>query len=363
MKHLFCVILVIFSVVVGSLQAEEMPKYIELVGHEIIDDSVLHNVVTIVFSPDSKKAVTSAADCTIRLWDADSGKELHKWRWDEIPQTFVFTSDSKKVAGVNVITKETIDARIWDIESGKELPKLEREAFFDTFPLPRKYVGPVSTSDELYVQIWEDSSMKLRKLEGHVMQLIAAAYSPDHKKIVISELGSTVDRTGDIPYHRAFPGNTPFHTTVRVWDVESGKELHTLDRHGGLVRSLKFSPDGKKFAMMEITKPIAAELGKSVVRLWDADSGKELKEIEVSSEMKFSDFSPDGKKIVDHTIGIRIIDTESAKVQRLEMPERSEPYRWYVYSRPIVRYSIFSPDGKKIGLVGDYALAGIWVLE
>ena len=39
-----------------------------------------------------------------------------------------------------------------------------------------------------------------------------------------------------------------FDTTVRLWDANVGKRLHTLTRHRGPVYSLAFSPDGKYLA-------------------------------------------------------------------------------------------------------------------
>jgi len=39
-----------------------------------------------------------------------------------------------------------------------------------------------------------------------------------------------------------------FDKTVRLWDANVGKRIHTLTRHKGPVYSLAFSPDGKYLA-------------------------------------------------------------------------------------------------------------------
>ena len=39
-----------------------------------------------------------------------------------------------------------------------------------------------------------------------------------------------------------------FDSTVRLWDVEAGKDIHRLTKHQEPVYSVAFSPDGKFLA-------------------------------------------------------------------------------------------------------------------
>ena len=340
MKHFFCVVFVFVSFTC-YLQAEEVPRFIELVGHEILDDSVLHYVQSIAFSPDSKQVVTVGADYTIRIWDADSGKELRRWdltRHDGFhPFSTLFSSDGKKIVALDGITKEKITARIWDVESGKELPKLEREAFFDTFPVPREAVGVMLTGDGGFagfqIQIGDDYAGKgLKKFDGGD-NFAFVTFSPDGKKIVAREQQSLF---------------------LRIWDIESRMELQKIggDEH---VSFLAFSSDGKKIALTE-------KLG-TFVRTWDVDSGKELKKFPLDEPFGEKPFflSCDGKKIVGKMRNrIRILDTESREMQSLETPKRKVPYH---LSHHRILSVVFSPDEKKIGIACEYGFAGIWVLE
>jgi len=348
MKYFLIVVLVLFSFIVG-LQAAELPKFIALKGHRIVDDSVMHFVDTIAFSPDGKKVVTSGADLTIRIWDAESGKELLKW---EAPgQSAAFSLDGKIIAVCGSRPSQAAYIRIWDVESGKELqrvPVYAGKAFFDSFPFAERSVAWNSGGS---IQIWDvESGNVFCKIAGHIGRAFPVL-SPDGRLIVTAGLESD--------------------TTVRVWDVESGRELKQLGERERSAIFAIFSPDSTKIATAEQDK---------IVHIWDVKSGKKLKRITVPFSDRQAVFSPDGKKIA--AIGktdrgddcVQILDSESGQVQELKIPDTRS---FYSSSRPPdilfpehlpesfsnIGSVVFSHDGKKVGAVGDFGFAGIWVLE
>ena len=55
--------------------------------------------------------------------------------------------------------------------------------------------------------------------------------------------------------------------SARIWDAESGKELRRLVGHTQVIGSAAFSPDGKK---------VVTASWDQTARIWDAESGREL---------------------------------------------------------------------------------------
>jgi WD40 repeat protein len=141
-------------------------------------------------------------------------------------------------------------------------------------------------------------------------------------------------------------------TGVTLWNVQSGKQIHTFTGHLGKVRDLAFSPDGKGI--------ITASEDMTAI-LWDAQSGQ------MSFKMNFSakkgsynlrndagpvwhvGFSPDGKRIITgHNKEARLWDAETgAEFTSLKNGQRTTA-------------SAFSPDGKQVITVGPENTAIVW---
>lgn len=217
-----------------------------------------------VFSDNGTKLATISEHHTFRIWDTESGKMLHEWDNSTIVHRIVWSPDETKL-----IVSDGFTAHIWEIESGKELQKMEGHNDF-IFSVAFSPDGKkcASTSMDETARIWDAATGKeLHKLQGDpndryinpsggtfirkdgregqaMVQFLSAIFSPDSKKL-LTHGGHTHDEV------------------VRIWDVESGKELYVLQTGTpSLVVDAAFSPNGKK---------IVTFAGGLSIRVWDLE--------------------------------------------------------------------------------------------
>jgi WD40 repeat protein len=97
--------------------------------------------------------------------------------------------------------------------------------------------------------------------------------------------------------------------TIKLWDVNTGKELQTLTGHSNLVLSVGFSPDGQTLASGGVDQTI---------KLWDVQTGKELRTLTGHSHYVNSvGFSPDGQTLASGSYDktIKLWDVQTGKVR------------------------------------------------
>jgi WD40 repeat protein/energy-coupling factor transporter ATP-binding protein EcfA2 len=126
---------------------------------------------------------------------------------------------------------------------------------------------------------------QVKTLKGHVSGVSTVSFSPDGKTLASASTDST----------------------VKLWDINSGKEIKILKGHTHSVNSVSFSPDGKTLASASYDK---------TVKLWDVNTGSEIKTLQGHTEYVTSvSFSPDGKTLAsasyDKTVKLWDVNTGS----------------------------------------------------
>ena len=98
--------------------------------------------------------------------------------------------------------------------------------------------------------------------------------------------------------------------SVRIWDAATGRQLRELEGHGDWVYGVAFSPDGTT---------IASGSGDASVRIWDAATGRQLRKLEgYGGAVCGMAFSPDGTTIASGSgdASVRIWDAATGRQLR-----------------------------------------------
>jgi RNA polymerase sigma factor (sigma-70 family) len=125
-----------------------------------------------------------------------------------------------------------------------------------------------------------------------------------------------------------------------LWDAATGKEVRQFPNRTAF-RGVAFSPDGK----------LLATAGDGAGRLWDVASGKELRQMKAAGRMNAIAFAPDGKTLA--TAGrdgaARLWDTDTGKERRR-----------IACGQGVLHTAAFAPDGKRLASGGADGTIRLW---
>jgi len=279
-------------------------------------------LMAIAFSPDGRRIATASDDNTAKIWDG-SGVELHMLvgHFDTVYDV-AFGHDGRVAATAS--SDKTV--KLWDATSGKILRTLPGKTASTCIAFSPDGKTVAAGGEDGTVRLWDEPSGRVRlDLPGH------------HKVpgIDFDKVSSTFSKMTGIVFS---PNGKRFATaswdrTVKVWDADSGKELLTLGgSHTDAVLGVSFSPDGKRVATASRDK---------TAKLWDAESGSELRTFSGHTDSVTSvAFTPDGKRLVTSSWDgtVRLWDTSSGVVQLALTFAGS----------PVLRVAV-SPDGRRLG--------------
>jgi WD40 repeat protein len=234
----------------------------------------------LALSADGKTLATRESDHVIRLMDMATGKEIRRLgkAADEQQQSQVpyygaignglaFSSDGKMLAAMNsTLHQENRGVvTVWDVESGKELQRIQGG--------PGSLSGRITFAKDTLAVSWADRTLRLYEAAtGKELRQLGEKQD----NVVINTLAFSPD--GKILATRA-ADSAP---SIRLWDVESGKELrHFGELPARVGQSIYISNTGSGNSCATIAfsadgAVLAEALPTNTVRLWDVNSGKEI---------------------------------------------------------------------------------------
>jgi WD40 repeat protein len=228
--------------------------------------------------PDPKAATPKP----LALWDVASGKKL--WATgNPVTEQFRpvgFLPDGKSLIVIKNVPKERQGAlEIWDIGQGKRV-----RAFAE---VPKEEIGSATLSaDGKVVLASVSGSLKLWDVgSGELVRAFAKSDYGGTGLVVLSPDGKRA-----LSAHVA-PFSAPKCST-NLWEVQTGKAIHSFENSEGWTAPMDFSPDGKQ----AIIDRYDSEERKDRLVLWDIAGAKLVKEFKIGADVV--SFTPDGRSVV-----------------------------------------------------------------
>jgi hypothetical protein len=226
--------------------------------------------------------LSTSNDGTLRLWDLETGKELHRTESMGVPLPCVaFSPDGKRA----LVGFDGGGLRLWDVDNWKEILSLEghtSHVVCVVFSPDGKQAASAGEHDHT-ARIWEvETGKELVKLEGHTDAVHCVAFSPDGRRVLTGAGGKEEGAVGT-------------DNSLRLWDARTGKELRKFEGHDEGIWGVAFSPDGRR--ALSGSGRFTLDSLDTTVRLWDLETGKELQRFEGHTQTVWSvAFSRDGRQ-------------------------------------------------------------------
>lgn len=272
-------------------------------------------VKPVTFSPDGRQ-LFSAAEGIVRVWDLASGAQIRSFGKEGISSKVTFSPNGKYA-----LIYGFSDLSLWDVDRGVRIRNLESprnriSALTFSSNSGRIIMSAEGRDEDQYLLLYDVATgRQIKKIEGdgHLDWVNSIALSPDERYAV----------TGSVDL------------TVKLWDIEMGHTVRTLEGHSYSVDFVTFSPDGRSII----------SLAGNNFRIWDVITGEGnsfwpdfLTYNNRHFNIEDCIFSPEGRLLLLH---------DRSSLSFYDFLLKKEMARFYVGYTEIESFAL-SPDGGNI---------------
>jgi RNA polymerase sigma factor (sigma-70 family) len=218
-------------------------------------------VRSVVITPDGKTVITGHDGGKLCWWEAATGKQLHTEEQPPCDVLLALTRDGSKLyaaAGNQFL--------VWDVARREPLPGPLKPFPEAPASMALSPEGNLLAAGSLRgtILLWDLKTGRSSRLEGHRGELVSLAFTPDGKRLLSG--------SGAILPARS-PSATVHENQVKLWDVQTGKEIRVVGKVPYRPESLAVSPDGK----LAVSNVIYSD--HTGMPLWDLTAGKEARRL------------------------------------------------------------------------------------
>jgi WD40 repeat protein len=243
-------------------------------GEKLAEARVNSWVESLAFSPDGQKLASAGQDNLIRLWSVPDLKPLHS---DPGHEYLIWDIDLTKDGRFAATASWDGTLRIWEADTGKQVRVIEAQS-------EAGFGGVAFSPDGNYVTACDGNRMATWDV-GTGEKKWEFAGSEDGMRF------SSVRYADDGGLLVAVGGNVIFLWSPQEGLVEAPREL-SPGRDGARITSACLTPNGKLLACATQTDMAAS----SMIHFWDVQSGELVRETQVQrGNVEYLEFSPDGK--------------------------------------------------------------------
>jgi WD40 repeat protein/serine/threonine protein kinase len=283
-------------------------------------------------SRDGRTLALASNDALIRLWRPirQSERLAPMSHTPDEAWAVAFSPDGTLLATAGDNERRSKCLKVWDPATGK----LRWEAVAHT-ALATSIA--FSTDGRLLASAGYDGKVKLWDPFSGREQASINAETDLLRCLALSPNGRIVAAGG-----RHEPPTTSSDHVAHLWDTATGQVLYILRGHGRQIRSIVFSPDGRR---------VVTASDDQIVRIWDVESGLELRSFREVCPVQCVAYTPDGKALV--------WGTQSGQLARLHLAT-GQLERFAGRHAGEIRALSFTPDGSRLATGGSDGIVRLW---
>jgi WD40 repeat protein len=283
MSHLRIFILTMSTVFQAALGQEykiynaDKPDIIPI-WHRVADYApVLRSVEAARLSPDGRLAVSASKfGYNLMVWRVADGALLWESKQEAEIECVVFSPDGKRFATGD----EDFLVKIWDAQSARELKRLEHDSGLDGITWSHDGKTIAAGSEKGDVWLWNADTYALSGKMNVGSTVNSLDFSKDDSKLLVG---------GNIQIPDPQTKQTRYDGFVKLIDMPAKKVIREYKGPKGSVKSVRLSTDGKW---------IASAGFDNTARLFETETGKLVKAFEEPLKIEAVAFTPDGQYLL-----------------------------------------------------------------